>query len=107
MKALIILGCEGHNQHDFCFCNGAENVVLDLEKIEGTDHYFDVIKYLDNVVKVFEQPCNKSHIISNAMYKLYEFEYISEEFHSHISYFYNMHRRCGLLLYAKPKNINI
>jgi len=103
MKALIILGCEGHNQHGLCFCNGAENVVLDLETIERSDRYFDIIKYLDNVVKIFEQPCNKPHMISNAMYKFYEFEYIEEELNKHLAYFYKMHRRCGLILYAKPK----
>jgi len=103
MKALVILGCEGNYLNDFCFCTGAENVVLDLEKIENTDNYFSVIQYFDGVVKIFEEPCNKAHIISNAIYKLYEFGYLKEDFYKQISYFYDMHRRCGLLLSVKPK----
>ncbi len=106
MKALLVLGCEGHYQFDLCFCKGVENVILDLEKIENTQSYFDIIQYLDSVPKVFEQICNKPHIISNAIYKLYELEYISEEMYKHINYFYEMHKRCGMILYVKPKTAN-
>jgi len=103
MKALITLGCESHVQFDFCFCKGVENIILDLEKIEHTDNYFDMIKYLDNTVKIFDSPCNKAHIISNAIYKMYEFEYIDDELYKILKYFYEMHRRCGLIMAVKVK----
>lgn len=98
MKAIIILGCEGYQENGFHFCNKVENVVLDLETTENTDNYYDLIQYLDRVVKVFEEPCNKSHIISNAMYKFFEFGYIDEKKHYHLAYFYDMHKRCGLIM---------
>lgn len=103
MKAQLILGCEGHTQNNICFCKGVENVILDLETIQNSEHYFDTIVYLDNVTKVFERVCNKPHVISNAIYKLYEWEYFDDEFNNRIKYFYEMHRRCGLVLFAKPK----
>lgn len=103
MKAVIILGCEGFRQKDFLFCPTAENVIIDLEKIENSEGYFDLIKYLDGVVKIFENPCNKYNIITNAVYKMYEMGFITDKLHEKISLFYNMHKRCSLILYAKPK----
>lgn len=103
MKAMIEISCEAHSQSGFTFCNGVKNIILDLEKIKGTKHYFDLIKYLDAVCKLFEGPCNKINIIKNAIYKLYEFEYINYDMYGHINYFYNIHSRCGLLLSLKLK----
>lgn len=103
MKATIIIGCEGYQENGFHFCNKVENVVLDLETIKNTDNYYNLIKYLDRVAKVFEGPCNKSHIISNAMYKLFEYEYINEKRHHFLAYFYDMHKRCGLIMSVEPK----
>lgn len=104
MKALIVLGCEGHQQDGFHFCNGVENTILDLEKIERAERYFDIIKYLDANIKIFDHPCNKSHVVSNAIYKMYEMEFIPEKLYQFISHFYEVHRRCGLILYAKVKD---
>lgn len=98
MKAVILISCEGYQENEFHFCNKVENIVLDLETIQNTENYFNLIQYLDKVVKIFEGPCNTSHIISSAMYKLYEFGYIDDKKHHHLAYFYNMHKRCGLLL---------
>lgn len=103
MKAVVILGCEGYQENGFYFCNGVENVILDLEIIKNTENYFNLIQYLDKVIKIFDGPCNKSHLISSAMYKLFELEYIDEKRHHHLAYFYNMHKRCGFLMSIKPK----
>lgn len=106
MKALVILGCEGYQQNGFHFCHKVENVILDLEKIERTENYFDLIKYLDNVVKLFEQPCGKQHFVSNAIYKFYEMSYIGEQTHQYIAHFYEMHKRCNLILSCVVKEDN-
>jgi len=103
MKATIILGCEGYQENGFHFCDKVENVVLDLEELRNTENYYNLIKYLDRVVKIFEGPCNKAHIISNAMYKFFEFGYITEKQHYYLAYFYDMHKRCGLIMTAMPK----
>jgi hypothetical protein len=57
MKALLVLKCEGRIDDGFRMCSGVENVILDLEKIELTINYKDLIKYLDSVVKLFDGPC--------------------------------------------------
>jgi hypothetical protein len=106
MKALVILGCEGHQQKGFHFCHKVENVILDLEKIEGSDDYFNLIQYLDSVVKLFEQPCGKQHIVTNAIYKFYEMGYVDDQIQEYVAHFYNMHKRCNLILFAKPKENN-
>ena len=103
MKAQIILGCEGHQDEGFYFCSGVSNNILDLEKVIGTSNYLDLIKYLDGVPKLFDSPCFKSHIISNTIYKIYEMGYIDDKKYKYISYFYNMHKRCGLFLKILPK----
>lgn len=103
MKAFIILSCEGHQQDGFYFCNKVENIILDLEKIKRTSNYFNLIKYLDSIVDIFKQPCGKQHIVSNAIYKMYEFGYIEEKLHQSIAHFYDRHRRCNLILKVSPK----
>lgn len=98
MKALVILGCEGHQQKGFHFCHKVENVILDLEEIEGSENYFNIIQYLDAVVKIFEQPCGKQHLVTNAVYKFYEMGYIGDQMQQYVGHFYDMHKRCNLLL---------
>jgi len=102
MKANLYLGCEGLIINNFCFCRGVKTCILDLETITGTNK-FDLIKYLDSTVKIFNGPCNKLNLISNAMYKLYEMQLINEATYKNISYFYNMHKRCGIILLCEPK----
>ena len=103
MKIIIVLGCEGYQENGFHFCNGIKNDVLDLEPLKGTKNYFQLIQYLDGTVKLFDGFCNKTSLISNAIYKLYELGYLDEKIHTSIGYFYSMHRKCGLLLEAKIK----
>ena len=98
MKAFVILGCEGYQQKEFHFCYKVENVVLDLEKIEGSEGYFNLIQYLDSVVKLFEQPCGKQSLVTSATYKFYEMGYIDDKMQQHIAHFYDMHKRCNLIL---------
>lgn len=102
MKVNLFLGCEGLTLNNFRFCSGVRTCVLDLETIIG-QHQFDLIKYLDSTVKIFEGPCNKLNLISNTMYKLYEMQFIDETMYKNISYFYNMHKRCGIILFCEPK----
>ena len=103
MKAVIILSCEGRIDKGFRFCGGVENVVLDLDGLQVFENYLDLIKYLDNLPKIFDGPCHKSHIITNAIYKLYEMSFINEELYKRLCDFYKFHNRCGLILHAKPK----
>lgn len=107
MKAVIILKCEGRQDDGFRFCSGVQNIILDLEKIENTEQYVGLIKYLDGVTKIFNGPCLTPHIISNALYKLYEMEYITEKMYKYFAYFYEMHKRCGLILIALPKEAKL
>lgn len=103
MKCLITLSCEGREDNGFKFCSGVENTILDLDGLEVTENYLDLIKYLDNIPKIFDGPCCKSHIITNAIYKIYEMGYLEGEIYIRISDFYKFHNRCGLILKALPK----
>jgi hypothetical protein len=103
MKCIIILSCEGRDDSGFKFCSGVENTVLDLDGLEVTENYLDLIKYLDTTPEIFDRPCCKSHVISNAIYKMYELGYLDEELYARISDFYKFHGRCGLVLRALPK----
>ena len=107
MEAYIVLACEGHTDKDsgFCLCRGVENYIVDLEKISKTEQYLDLIKYLDQVPKLFEGPCCKINIITNAVYKIYEMGYLDERTYQCIAYFYQRHQHCGRVLYIQPKSI--
>jgi hypothetical protein len=104
MKAHMILGCEGRQDEGFHFCSGVSNIIIDLENIIASENYLELIQYLDNVPKIFDNPCFKSHIISNTIYKIYELGYISDKKYKYISHFYEMHKRCGLILYCSIKD---
>lgn len=104
MKAVIILGCNGRQDNGFCFCTGVNNVLVDLEKIVHTANYKDLIRYLDKVPKIFDNSCFLSNIISNAVYKIYEMGYLSDIQYKFVSHFYDMHKRCGLVMKAEVKN---
>ena len=103
MKAVVILSCEGRQDNGFKFCSGVQNIVLNLEGLEVTENYLDLIKYLDNVPKIFDSPCCKSNVVTNALYKIYEMGYIDNEKYARVADFYKFHNRCGLILSAKPK----
>jgi len=103
MKAVIILSCEGRQDKSFKFCSGVKNTILNLDGLEVTENYLDLIKYLDTTPEIFDRPCCKSHVISNAIYKIYELGYLDDELYARISDFYKFHNRCGLILSAKPK----
>lgn len=105
MKALLILGCEGYVEDGFTFCHSVENTILDLEDIENSDDHYDVILYLDQVVKIFDGACNKYNIITNAIYKLYQMGHIDEKLYQNISFFYRTHAKCSIILYCKPKSM--
>ncbi|KKM69062.1 hypothetical protein LCGC14_1454610 [marine sediment metagenome] len=106
MKAVILISCEGYQQNGFHFCYKVENIVLDLEKIEGSENYFNLIQYLDSVVKLFEQPCGKQSLVTSATYKFYEMGYINDQMQQYIGHFYKMHCKCNLLLTVKLKKDN-
>ena len=103
MKATITLQCEGRIDDGFRFCAGVENIILDLEKIKHTDNYVGLIKYLDKVPKIFDEPCFNSNIIANTIYKIYDMGYIPDVKYKFITHFYTFHNRCGLCLRAVPK----
>jgi len=98
MKASLVLKCEGHQLDGFIFCSGTANTILDLEKIEATANYVALIKYLDNVAKLFDGPSVSMNIISNAVFKIYEMGYISEKTYKYFSYYWEAHKRCGIIL---------
>lgn len=100
-----MLGCDGHIDKEtrFCMCPSVENIILDLEKVRKTPHYVELIQYLDRVPKLFEGVCARSNLITNAIYKIYEYGYIEERLYKYIAYFYSNHKHCGLILYIKPK----
>ena len=102
MKAVVILGCDGRQDEEFHFCNGVENIVVDLEKAQLEENYLDLIKYLDKVAGVFDGICFSMNKISNSMYKMHELGFISEKQYQYVTHFYQLHQRCGLKLYAKP-----
>ena len=104
MKCIITLSCEGREDNGFKFCSGVKNIILDLDGLEATERYLDLIKYLDTVVKIFDAPCCKSHVITNAIYKIYELNYINDELYARCSDFYRFHSRCGLILRCSLKD---
>ena len=103
MKCNIVLSCEGRQDKGFIFCNGVENVILDLEKIEFSDNYEALLEYMDKVPKIFDNPCSKINVIGNVLYKIHQFDFVNEEEYSYISHFYRMQQRCGIILSAKLK----
>ena len=106
MRAWLVLGCDGHTDKDtgFCMCPSVENIILDLEKIRKTYHYLDFIRYLDRVPKLFNGVCAKPNLVTNAVYKAYEYGYMEERLYNFIGYFYKRHAHCGIILYIKPKD---
>ena len=103
MKAIILLSCEGRIDNGFRFCSGVENIILDMEAIRTTENYINLVEYLDKIPKVFEAPCCKTNVISNAIYKIWEMSYMDDELYKRVADFYKFHHRCGLILTAKPK----
>ena len=103
MKANIILKCDGRQDDGFYFCSGATNIILDLEKVEASENYINLIKYLDGVIKIFDGPCSRLGVISNALYKIYEMGYMTDKVHKYIAHFYEMHQRCGITLLCEIK----
>lgn len=105
MKATIALACEGRQDKGFILCNGAENVILDLEQIEFSEDYENLLEYLDKVVGIFDKPSCKNGHIGNALYKIYQYGYVNDEEYKFISHFYRMHEICGLVLKCIPKGL--
>lgn len=105
MKALVILGCEGRQDDLFRFCNGVDNIIIDLENINASPNFKELIKYLDTNTKIFDGPCFNNNIISNTLYKIYDMGYMDEKRYKYIFYFYEMHKRCGLILKCLPKEM--
>lgn len=103
MKAVLVLGCEGRTEHGFHFCRGVENVVLDLEPIRAREDFKQLIEYLDRVPKIFDAPCCKSSIITNAIYKIYDMGFINQELYDKIGFFYKQHLYCGMVLRVRAK----
>jgi len=102
MKAYIVFGCEGREESELILCSGIKNILLDLEGIERTENYLDLIKYLD-FIKIFDKSCFKTNVITNAICKIYEMGYMNDKKYEKLAYFYNMHRICGLSLCCIPK----
>lgn len=84
-------------------CPSVNNRVLDLEKIRTSEHYLEIIEYLDKVPKLFDGVCFKTNLITNAIYKIYEMGFIEQRVYDYISYFYKNHKHCGIILYIEPK----
>jgi len=103
MKALIILACEGRIDEDFRFCSGVNNVILDLETISHTENFKSLVVYLDKVPKLFDGACCVNNIITNAVHKIYELNYLTEVKYKYICNFYQFHARCGMILKVEPK----
>ena len=103
MKATIMLECAGREDDGFRFCGGVANTILDLERIAHTENYVGLIKYLDKVPKIFDEPCFNNNVIANTIYKIYEMGYITDVKYKYIAHFYTFHGRCGLCLKCEPK----
>ena len=105
MKAIIKLSCEGRQDEGFWFCKGVENTILDLENITHKENYLELIKYLDNVPKLFDTPSCTNNIIVNTIYKIYEMAFLTEKQYQKITYFYKQHLFCGMVMKILPKEI--
>ena len=105
MNAILILSCDGRQDDGFKFCEGVENIILDLEEIEPTENYLQMIEYLDKVPKIFDSKCFTKNIVANTIYKIYEMGYMTEVKYKHVCNFYQFHARCGLILSAIPKDL--
>jgi len=103
MRAVLILGCEGRQDKSFHFCHGVENIIVDFEKIVHKENYLELVKYLDDVPKLFDAPCCIHNIITNTVYKVYDMGFLTEAEYDRVNYFYKMHLFCGLVLRIFPK----
>jgi hypothetical protein len=102
MKALLILGCDGRQDKSFHFCHGVENTIVDFESIVHKENYLDLIKYLDDISKLFDAPCCVNNIIVNTIYRIYDMNFIDDKKYAHITNFVKFHIRCGLILKIIP-----
>lgn len=103
MKANIVLRCEGRTDDGFQFCSGTSNLIVNLEEIRHKENYKNFIQYLDRVPKIFEGPCCNQNIITNTLFKAYEFGFISEKKYKQLAHFYKFHTYCGMILEVKAK----
>lgn len=103
MKAVLTLSCEGKQMGGLVFCQGVKNTILDLEKKIYSPNYLALVEYMDKIAKLFEGPCFKNNVVSNALYKIYELEFIDEEYYKYITHFCQMHRGCVVILKLEPK----
>ena len=103
MKCIITLSCEGRQDNNFNFCSGVKNIIVDLETIVTSENYLNLMEYMDKVVNIFNTPCFNSNIIINALYKIYELNFLDDKKYEYISHFYRMHEKCGLILKCQFK----
>lgn len=102
MRAELVLKCEGRTEKSIVFCSGTENAILDLEGIRATEHYSELLDYLNNI-GLFSKPCFDNNKTSNVLYKIYSWEYWIEKEYEVICRWLFLHRACGVILLVRPK----
>lgn len=97
---MLVLGCWGRSEEDFCTCNGVSNQILDLSiKSEQIRRVSD---YLDDVLKLYDKPLyNNIHtVLFNIQDKFSEKTrpIFKESVFRYMEDFCLMHAKCGLYL---------
>ena len=54
MKTMLVLGCWGRTEEDFCTCNGVSNQILEVSI--QSEQIRKVSNYLDSILNLYNRP---------------------------------------------------
>jgi hypothetical protein len=99
------MGCNGYSINNFVLCNKIENFVINLSELEDNKSS-NVLDFLDKSCKMFDMMIDDQNEISNIVNILYrKYNIISSMDLELIQNFIFMHKRCGLYITLKIKEV--
>lgn len=95
----LMLGCHGHRNFGWSLCKGTQNILLDLEDL-GRDRE-EVLEYLDEHCKIFEQVIDDNNKVSNIAHYIVKRELLPKHMTKLIYEMLSMHKVCGCYIFVK------
>lgn len=100
MKARLILGCHGHRRFGFSVCRGSKNVLIELDKLG--DRAEEVLEYLDNHCKLFEEVVIDLNRINNIVQYVIRQDLVPPHMQKLLYQYLGMHKPCGFYAFVEP-----